>query len=62
MAKQQATGNTNTLAHSLQTGLWTELVEKRLASPLEDIMGKLRNWAGTEALDDDVTLLLIEAT
>lgn len=29
---------------------------------LVDIMGKLRKWAGTEALDDDVTLLLIEAT
>jgi len=29
---------------------------------LDDIMGELRNWAGTDALEDDVTLLLVETT
>lgn len=36
--------------------------EKAPAAALEDLMRRLRTWQGADALDDDVTLLLLDVT
>jgi sigma-B regulation protein RsbU (phosphoserine phosphatase) len=42
--------------------LLKDLADLSPEETLDDIMGKLRDWAGTDALEDDVTLLLVEIT